>query len=123
MTAEEIKSIRKSLALTQEEFAKALDVTTVTVGYWETGKLNPNCTSRRKINLLLENSEKPKVSIDEIENIRVSMNLSQIEFSKLLKVKPRTYNTWTTKRAVPSPKGFRKLYEFKIMYEKNNETK
>lgn len=123
MTAEEIKNIRKSLALTQEEFAKALNVTTVTVGYWETGKLNPNCTSKRKIELLLENSDKPKVSIDEIENIRVSMNLSQNDFAKLLKIKPRTYNTWTTKRATPSPKGFRKLYEFKIMQENNNDTK
>ena len=38
MTPAQFKALRKKLGMTQTEIAKALEVTQVTVAYWETGK-------------------------------------------------------------------------------------
>lgn len=113
MTAQEIKETRKSLALTQEEFAKALNVSIVTVGYWEIGERTPNSTSVKKIKILEEQNFKNTITLEEIENLRIQANLSQEQLAKLMKIKQQTYSTWLTGKSNPSPKSVRKLIEIK----------
>ncbi len=47
--ADEIKNVRQSCFLSQEDFARALRVSFSTVNRWETGKTVPNCMMMRKI--------------------------------------------------------------------------
>lgn len=44
-----ILSLRKKLGLSQTEFAKLLDVSAITIGQWERGKMKPRSETRAKI--------------------------------------------------------------------------
>lgn len=44
-----IKDLRERLILSQEDFAKLLDVSFSTVNRWETGKYEPTIKAKRKI--------------------------------------------------------------------------
>jgi len=121
MTAEEIKQIRKSLALTQAEFARELKVTPVTVGCWEIGLKTPNSTSVKKIKMLEEEREKNIIDLEDIEKLRIRKNLSQEQFAKLVGIKQQTYGAWLRGIAKPSPKSVRKLVEVKNKLTENRE--
>jgi len=123
MTPEEIKNIRKSLALTQGEFADALNVTHETVGYWEIGARIPNSTSVNKIKMLIENNSESIINIEEMEKLRVILNLSQEKFSKLAGVKQQSYSDWVLGNSQPSPKSVRKLVALrnKLVQEQNEK--
>ena len=54
-----IKEIRCSCFFSQEEFAKEIGVSAMTITRWETGKSIPNYSARRKINAFCQ-----KYSID-----------------------------------------------------------
>lgn len=41
MTAQEIRSLRKALGMTQEQFARAVGVSLMTVSRWERGVYEP----------------------------------------------------------------------------------
>lgn len=47
--SDEIKSIRKKCFLSQEAFARALEVSFSTVNRWECGKSKPNMSAMKKI--------------------------------------------------------------------------
>lgn len=47
--AEDIKRIRRKAFMTQEDFAKVLGVSCVTVSRWETGKAKPNLKAMKAI--------------------------------------------------------------------------
>lgn len=47
--SEDIKRIRRKTFMTQEEFAKELGVSCITVTRWETGKAKPNLKAMRMI--------------------------------------------------------------------------
>ncbi len=49
-----LKTIRKTLNLTQEQLAHRLGVSFVTVNGWENGKRNPSPLARRQIEQLLK---------------------------------------------------------------------
>lgn len=49
MSGDEIRSLRKKLGLTQEEFAHAVAVTFSTVNRWENGHAKPSKLARRAI--------------------------------------------------------------------------
>lgn len=49
MRIEETKKIRKTMGLTQTEFAKILDVTKTTVCNWETGVYEPSPEAIKKL--------------------------------------------------------------------------
>jgi len=44
-----IKRIRQSLEMTQEQFARRLNVTITTISRWENGKYNPSRLALEKI--------------------------------------------------------------------------
>lgn len=49
MNGEQIKELRKSLSLTQEEFAHRLGVTLCTVNRWENNKSEPSRLALRQL--------------------------------------------------------------------------
>lgn len=55
--SKEMKRLRLSAFLTQEEFAKKLGVTAVTVARWESGKTTPSLKAMRKIDAFCKENE------------------------------------------------------------------
>jgi len=53
-----IKRLRKSLGLTQEQFAATVGVTFSTVNRWESGKSTPSPLAMKQIELLYYENEK-----------------------------------------------------------------
>jgi len=52
MTAEQLKAIRKRLALTQEELGERIGVTHSTISKWESGKHPINPTSAKLLGMV-----------------------------------------------------------------------
>ena len=46
---EAVKNLRLKMLMTQEEFAKLIDVSLVTINRWETGKYIPTIKARKKL--------------------------------------------------------------------------
>ena len=44
-----VKKLRLKMLITQEEFAKLLDVSFVTINWWETGKYVPTIKARKNL--------------------------------------------------------------------------
>lgn len=55
--AENIKIVRQKLFLSQEAFAKELNVNLTTVSRWETEKSRPNMSTMRQIKIFCENHD------------------------------------------------------------------
>lgn len=77
LTGAQIRELRKSLGLTQEEFAHAVAVTFSTVNRWENGHAKPSKLARRAIEALA--ARKPNVpaesqTIDELAGHRSFSN-------------------------------------------------
>ena len=51
---EKIKAVREKLLVTQEELAKELGVTPITICRWETGKVEPSMKAKKAIRDLCE---------------------------------------------------------------------
>ena len=49
MVADTVKKMRQKIFLSQEEFAKELNVSVSTINRWETGKAKPNLTAMKKL--------------------------------------------------------------------------
>lgn len=60
-----IRNMRKRALLSQEEFAKLLNVSVGTINRWENGKTKPNITAMKKIKTYCENRDFP---FEEIES-------------------------------------------------------
>ena len=59
-----LKTMRKKSLLSQEDFAKALNVSVGTINRWENAKTKPNITAMKKIKAFCEGNNIP---FDEIE--------------------------------------------------------
>ena len=59
-----IRVMRKRAIMSQEDFAKALNVSVGTINRWENAKTNPNITAMKKIKTFCEENNIP---FDEIE--------------------------------------------------------
>ncbi len=57
MFAENIKTMRQRLFLSQEALAKELNVALSTVNRWETGKSKPNLTTMRQVKEFCKNND------------------------------------------------------------------
>lgn len=64
--SEDIKRIRRKAFLTQEDFAKEIGVSCITVTRWETGKAKPNLKTMKLID---EYCKKNSVDFDISEEI------------------------------------------------------
>lgn len=65
MLSEKIKETREILLLSQEVFAKELNVSVSTINRWETGKVRPNISAMKE---LKDFCVKNKIPFGEIEN-------------------------------------------------------
>ena len=61
----EIKIIRQKAFMTQEAFAKTLDVAFSTVNRWESGKTHPNMTAMKQLKTFCDENN---ISFDELQN-------------------------------------------------------
>ena len=62
--SELIRIMRKKALLSQDDFAKALNVSVGTINRWENAKTKPNITAMKKIKAFCEGNSIP---FDEIE--------------------------------------------------------
>lgn len=65
-TSEAIKEIRKKAFMSQEKFAKEIEVSFTTVNRWETGKTKPNYKTIRKLNEFCENNNIDKMYVNTL---------------------------------------------------------
>ena len=63
--SEEIKLTRQKAFMTQDEFAKELQVSVATINRWETGKARPNITAIKRIKAFCVANQLP---FDGLEN-------------------------------------------------------
>ena len=64
-----IRVMRKRAIMSQEDFAKALNVSVGTINRWENAKTNPNITAMKKIKTFCEENNIP---FDEIEAVWIA---------------------------------------------------
>lgn len=64
--SEDIKRIRRKALMTQEDFAKEIGVSCITVTRWETGKAKPNLKTMRLID---EYCKRNKIDFDVSEEM------------------------------------------------------
>ena len=70
---EAVKKLRLKMLMTQEEFAKLLDVSFATLNRWETGKYIPTIKARRKLQPYFE---KYNIDVDEQNgNTKIRINM------------------------------------------------
>jgi len=82
MKPDEIKRIRESLLLTQEEFAQKLGVTRPTISWWEKGLRHPSSLAVKAI-LMLKEIEKKRV--DKLALLQETFNkLNKAHFEGVL---------------------------------------
>lgn len=60
-----VRNMRKRALLSQEDFAKLLNVSVGTINRWENGKTKPNITAMKKIKAYCEDKSIP---FEEIES-------------------------------------------------------
>ena len=65
----DVRALRASLHLTQEQMAHRLGVSFATVNRWEMGKRSPSASSRRRLELLLASAE-PGWRDDSLDDVR-----------------------------------------------------
>lgn len=65
MVSNTIKKMRQKIFLSQEEFAKELNVSVSTINRWETGKVKPNLTAMKKLKRFCE---KNNLKFDALES-------------------------------------------------------
>lgn len=64
LLSELLRTLRMKTLLSQEDFAKALNVSVGTINRWENGKTSPNITAMKKIKTFCEENIIP---FEEIE--------------------------------------------------------
>ena len=64
--ATEIKIIRQKAFMTQEEFAKSLNVAFSTVNRWEAGKTHPNMSAMRQLKSFCTEND---ISFDDLQKV------------------------------------------------------
>jgi DNA-binding transcriptional regulator YiaG len=69
--SKEIRIIRQKAFLTQEDFAKEINVSFATVNRWEAGKTRPEISSMKKIKQFCNDNN---LSFDNLQNAWLSMS-------------------------------------------------
>lgn len=64
LLSEMLRTMRMKALLSQEEFAKALNVSVGTINRWENGKTRPNITAMKRLKTFCEENN---ILFDEIE--------------------------------------------------------
>ena len=70
-SAQRIRTLRGRLGLNQDELAKRLGVTFVTISRWESGKSEPNATAEQKITALEEETTRAAATVETAAEARI----------------------------------------------------
>ena len=107
-----LKHIRQRFDLTQQEAAKLLEVSPVTVTAWETGKSHPRSANLTQIAALRDGSQAQvdaalgrepvsDVSSADVKRLRKSLGLTQTALAKLVGVSAAAVTAWETGKTTP----------------------
>jgi DNA-binding transcriptional regulator YiaG len=116
----DLKHMRERLDLTQQEVAKILKVSPVTVAAWETGKSRPrqaslaqiavvHAKSQAEVDATLKRQAVPNVSSADIKRLRKAMALTQTALGGLIGVSAAAVTAWETSKTSPSRENRRAL--------------
>lgn len=109
-----LKSIRQRFDLTQQEMAKLLEVSPVTITVWETGKSRPRKANLAQIITLrtmdqaqvdgaLGRESAPRaVKPEQLKRLRRRLSLTQAELAGLVGVSTAAVTSWETGKTAPS---------------------
>jgi DNA-binding transcriptional regulator YiaG len=108
--------VRERFDLTQQEMAKLLDVSPVTVTAWETGKSQPRQVSlaqiaavgqksQAEVDAALKREPVPDVSAADIKRLRKAVGLTQTALAKMIGVSAAAVTAWETGRTPASRKN------------------
>jgi len=118
----DLKSMRERFDLTQQELAKLLDVSPVTITAWETGKSRPRQHNLRRIAALCQKEQSevdaalgrarvPDLCGDDVKRLRTALGLSQMVLAELIGVSAAAVTAWETGKTSPSRENRRALAE------------
>jgi DNA-binding transcriptional regulator YiaG len=108
------KDLRERFDLTQQELAELLEVSTMTITSWETGKSRPRRSNLAQIVTLSEmdqpqvdqalaRSEAPaQVSPDDLRETRDRLALTQADLAQILGVSIASVASWEAGKTIPS---------------------
>ena len=109
-----LKSLRKRLSLTQQELARLLEVSAVTVAAWESGRSRPRKANLAQV-VTLRGMSAPVVDAAlgrqpapappkpaQLKKLRKGLCLTQAELAKLLSVSPASITSWEAGKTVPT---------------------
>jgi transcriptional regulator with XRE-family HTH domain len=86
MSAERVLKVRRLTGLTQQEFAKILNVSSGTVAMWEMGKRNPTEKSLRKLKRFMED---PIDYVIGSSNVEPELKIEVLPYLEKLKSRNR----------------------------------
>lgn len=108
------KKLREQFDLTQQELAQLLEVSTMTITSWETGKSRPRRANLAQIVTLkdmgqaqvdsaLGRTEAPaEITADEFRKIRERLALTQADLAQLVNVSIASVASWEAGKTIPS---------------------
>ena len=122
-----LPALRKRLNLTQQDAAKLLEVSPVTIAAWETGRSNPREQNLAKIVALRsmsqaevdealgrENVPKP-MKPEQIQALRNRLGLTQADLAKLADASTASVTAWESGKTTPGAAKRRALLELEEM--------
>lgn len=107
-----VKEVRKSLGLNQEDFAKLLGVVRRTISRWENEQNAIKAVMPEQIELLRPRQERVEFTPEKIKQIRENLGWTQKEMAKRVGVVAYTIIAWELGRAKPNWKSTQKLLKF-----------
>jgi DNA-binding transcriptional regulator YiaG len=107
-----LKDLRERFDVTQQELARLLEVSPVTVTAWETGKSHPRSRNLTQLTAL---GEKEQADIDaalgrppvpdftsaDIKRLRKGLGVTQTKLARLIGVSPAAVTAWETGKTLP----------------------
>ena len=117
ITPETVKNLREKHNLTQRQFARLIEVSPATVVSWEQGNTRPQPQNKAKLVPLLEMDESqvaatlqsmgapPRITREDVKELRDKLDLTQKELASLLDVAPGTVANWEGGRGEPREKN------------------
>jgi len=78
MNGKEIKDLRDTLGMSQDDFAKALGISFSTISRWESGKSEPSYKQEQQLEALKSLSEEKDIDIVEVRKMLTVMGTTGV---------------------------------------------
>jgi len=115
-----LKDLREGFDITQQELARLLQISPVTVTSWETGKSHPRAANLEQLAALAQKKQAdvdaalgrhpvPEFTGSEVRRLRKGLGITQIALAKLIGVSAAAITAWETGKTIPSRESRRAL--------------